>query len=212
MFLWNQFVDISMEQLHKPEVSASLAKEGYSDFNTMDSYELENIELLKLLIYMMMLQSIMTRFFKKDPNLLISTIFKDDVELFEDLVDYGFDVNQPDDEGWTPLMAAINRGKCEIVKNLSTAKANLNSINNFGWTPLLYVIELEKVEIVEHLIDLGAVVNQKDAIGWTPLTFAIEKENLEIVRLLSKKGADVNLIGSIGWSPLTYAMHKKIWK
>ena len=75
MFLWNHFVDISMEQVHKPEVSASLAKEGYSDFNTMDSYELENIELLKLLIYMMMLQSIMTRFFKKDPNLLMISNF-----------------------------------------------------------------------------------------------------------------------------------------
>ena len=46
MFLWNHFVDISMEQVHKPEVSASLAKEGYSDFNTMDSYEFENVELL----------------------------------------------------------------------------------------------------------------------------------------------------------------------
>ena len=76
MFLWNHFVDISMEQVHKPEIFASLAKEGYSDFNTMDSYELENIELLKLLMYMMLLQSIVTHLFKKDPNLLTSTIFQ----------------------------------------------------------------------------------------------------------------------------------------
>ena len=55
-----------MEQVHKQELSAFLSKKGCSDFNTMDSYELENVELLELLIYMMLLLGIITLLFKKD--------------------------------------------------------------------------------------------------------------------------------------------------
>ena len=102
-------------------------------------------------------QSTITRLLKKDPNSLTSTIFKDDVELFEDLVDYGFDVNQPDDKGWTPLMAAINRGNCEIVNILSTTKANLNLIDNIGWIPLFYAIELERVELISELMSIKKI-------------------------------------------------------
>ena len=108
-------------------------------------------------MYIMLLQSIITRLFRKDPNLLTSTIFQDDVKLFEDLIDYGYNVNQPDDKGWTPLMAAINRGNCEIVKILSTAKANLNLIDNFGWIPLFYAIELERVELISELMSIKKI-------------------------------------------------------
>ena len=52
------------------------------------------------------------------------------------LLSEGADVNNADEQGCTPLMAASQNGHVEIVDMLLAAQANANAANNDGQTAL----------------------------------------------------------------------------
>lgn len=54
---------------------------------------------------------------------------KDNVEIVKILINSGANVNNIDNEGWTPLMRAANSGNYEIVDLLLTAKADVTKLN-----------------------------------------------------------------------------------
>ena len=73
------------------------------------------------------------------------------------------DLNFRDDEGYTPLLSALERERPE------------------------------KHEILQLLIDSGAPLNKKGVNDWTPLHMAAVREDIEALKLLIKNGADLSI-------------------
>ena len=187
-----------IETFHKGKLFAYLSKEGNPDFNTEDSHgwspisrviELENVEILKLVIY---------KSKGADLNLpscsqmtpLTCAIFMENLKICEELINSGANVNQEDDIGWTPLIVAIDRCNCEIILFLSTREANFNLIDSDGWTPLTYAMHKENMEIVELLVENGADMNDHCGSSWNAFYFAISENNMEMVKFFMENGAE----------------------
>ncbi|MGL9762826.1 MAG: ankyrin repeat domain-containing protein [Wolbachia sp.] len=79
------------------------------------------------------------------------------------------DVNCAEENGWTPLLHAVERDEIEIVWCLIEAGANVNAITEDGTTALHIAAEGCNLEMVECLVENGANINAKDKEGKTPL-------------------------------------------
>ena len=79
-----------------------------------------------------------------------------DLELVEQLLDAGVDVNDRDAWGHTPLMSASWAGHREIVKVLLKRGAEVNATTRRDWTALRFARKLGHPEIVDLLKGAGA--------------------------------------------------------
>ena len=89
------------------------------------------------------------------------------------------DLTFRDDEGYTPILSAIDREKSD------------------------------KYEIIKLLIDHGAPINMKGNNDWTPLHMAAVREDIESLRILVRNGADLTIRTEIDdyATPLEEAMY-----
>ncbi len=107
----------------------------------------------------------------------------------------GTNVNEKDDEDWTPLhYAAFNVNK-EIAELLIAKGANVNANDMNEWTPLHWATDTirlpDQKEIAKPLIEKGSDVNAKDIWDQTPLDNAINpllSPHHETADLLRKHG------------------------
>ena len=81
----------------------------------------------------------------------------------------GSDLNQKDQYGSTPLMAAITFGKDDVARALIDGGADLEIGNNDGSTPLHVAAFFCRTEIVEALLAKGADKNATNKDGRTPI-------------------------------------------
>jgi ankyrin repeat protein len=99
-------------------------------------------------------------------------------------------VNAKDNNGWTPLHAAVNKGHVKVVKVLIKAGANKE---DYRFTPLHFAAYWGHTEIAKVLIDTGANTNAREYDeGRTPLHFAASEGHTEVVKVLLAAGANVN--------------------
>jgi ankyrin repeat protein len=158
-----------------------------------------------------------------DEALLFGAIEKNNLqELREQIPGTNLDeINE--EEGVTPLIAAVMFGRSEMVQVLlrSGANPNLGDKAN-GATPLMWgsvtnpgEIALEKgipipsiqskIEIVQALLKSGARINEKDQWGGCALQWGADAGNIEIVKILVAAGADINSQDMDGFTPLIAA-------
>lgn len=109
----------------------------------------------------------------------------------------GAAVDYCDQQGNTPLMAAIWEGHEDIFEMLMRAKAPIASVNKFGFTPLVLAVHYERASMVRALLTAGAAVNEvhrrRGKDGNAPknaLLAAVNRDNASLVALLLKHGAD----------------------
>jgi ankyrin repeat protein len=120
----------------------------------------------------------------------------------------GADVNQTDDEGYTPLIfAAVEEDLAMVRCLLKDLGADVHQADHEGTSPLYIAAEEGKMAMVQCLVkELHADVNQGDRGGRTPLKNATETGNLAMVRCLVKDlHADVNKADDLGRTPLQVA-------
>lgn len=122
------------------------------------------------------------------------------------LIADGKDVNEKDDERWTPIYYALKNGHREVVDALIIAGADLNTRDIYGQTPLSLAVVYSSLPTAELLIDRGADMDVVDTLGRTPLHNAATKGSPEMVSLLVWLGADVNPRNELGWTPLDVAV------
>ena len=105
------------------------------------------------------------------------------------LVRKSADVNYCDEDGMTPLHAAIKASSSELVTLLLSAGADPNHVNSEQKTPLFVACELEHCEIAAKLIYAGANTNPQ---SHSPLSVTCNRNYLDIVQLLLENKANPN--------------------
>ena len=120
----------------------------------------------------------------------------------------GADIEQHDVYLDTPLLAAIRRGRNEVVRALIAAGANVRTASRARCPPL-HAAAYYRSEFVGPLIAAGADVEARDKHGRTPLFRA---RNAAVVRALHMAGADTEARSDNGDTPLEYAVVWSPWE
>lgn len=120
-------------------------------------------------------------------------------------------LNAGDDDGWTPLIVAVDNGMLASVLALIAYRANLEVASRNGLTALHFATSLNRPEVVIALLHAAADIEAKGAYlgkeGHRPLTIAAMEGHAEIVRILVRNGADMTARTSTGAS----ALHAAAW-
>jgi ankyrin repeat protein/L-ascorbate metabolism protein UlaG (beta-lactamase superfamily) len=112
------------------------------------------------------------------------------VEIARLLVEAGADPTKRNDEGFTPLTLACERGYTDIVKYFASKGADVSNAGGpFKATGLHAAAAKGYGDLAAFLIESGAPVNAKDSEGHTPLYYATRHGNTEVARALKAKGA-----------------------
>lgn len=105
------------------------------------------------------------------------------------------DINLANNDGITPLIAALENKNYDIVTLLTKNKVNINQLSHsktksLSLTPLIHFATIGNQEGVKKLLDLRADVNLANEKMITPLIAAALIGHKKIVELLLDAGAD----------------------
>jgi ankyrin repeat protein len=132
---------------------------------------------------------------------LVIAIRGQSMEMTELLLDLGADANfsfetYGSDDANTPLKAAVQTGRLDLVQLLLRAQAHVNDPDpRHGVSALCIASRTGSMQLVQLLLDAGADVNGLPRSGFLPetaLQAAAGSGNIEILQLLLSYGAAVN--------------------
>ena len=112
------------------------------------------------------------------------------LEVANFLLQAGVDVNEPGDDGRTPLHWVCLRGHLMVLRRLLEARASINVTDSRKATPLFLAADWGKVAVVKMLIEAAADLDQATASGMTALQIALGNRRLDIARFLLEARAD----------------------
>lgn len=113
----------------------------------------------------------------------------DELEL---LLKYGYNPNNPNKFGYTPLHDAAIRGDINLIYLLVEKGADINALNKKGETPLhlaIYYSSQINTQAINLLLHLEANPNVPNQNNKTPLEYAFDAYSPKIVELLLQHGA-----------------------
>lgn len=119
-------------------------------------------------------------------------------KILQAFINYGWNVNSRDEDGFTLLRYAAIECSYECVKLLVEAGADVNARYKDGYTPLMMIDfgnDTDSAhEILKYLLANGAYINASADNGATPLTQAARciYARPDIVRTFLNAGANVN--------------------
>lgn len=119
-------------------------------------------------------------------------INNEDTAAFSQLVTLGYDIDDSDADGYTPLMIAATLGKPNFVQFLIDNGADVNRRSYNGETAMHRASNVGNNEIIDILYEAEANINMPDLDGNTPLMYAITANRRFTVERLVKLGADIN--------------------
>ncbi len=126
---------------------------------------------------------------------LHSAVRRGDLSLVQSLIAEGYDVDDRDKEGCTPLLTAAGRGQTDIVKLLISRGAEVDARNRNGGTALHVAAWDGRADIAKQLIEAGADVNAGRDRSGMPL-YAVphllpDQGHEDVARLLLAHGAEI---------------------
>lgn len=134
-----------------------------------------------------------------------------DRTLIQKLLDGGADVNELDETGETPLLAAALAGQTKTVDFLLQRKADHTARNDRGMTALHAAAFVGDAEVVAYFIGDGPISvpidinDHENKFGVTPLIVAAEENKGNVVAYLIASGADLEITERHGYTALTRA-------
>lgn len=135
------------------------------------------------------------------------------LELLEELIEQGMDVNSEIDNGEPLLFGAVRGEQHEIIKYLVRQGSDINRKDYEGNTALLIFSKYsENVSVTitaELLIQLGINIDGKNRYGHTAQCIAVYRNHFSLVELLVNSGANVNL-GLKNGSPALHMVVAKV--
>ncbi|GEM_PF-2666471 len=141
-----------------------------------------------------------------DSEYVSTAIFRRELPLVEKTLPWCTDFDQSDD-GYHPLLAAIDADMLEAVQPLVDAGASLTTTGINGNTPLHLAASMGNRDAVSLLAPFYEDVDIRDSdySHWTPLMTAAFAGATEAVRVLLANGADVTLRDSAGHTAVQLA-------
>ncbi|NWH92148.1 MYPT2 phosphatase, partial [Aegithalos caudatus] len=158
----------------------------------------------------------------------------ENLDMVKFLVENGADVNQQDNEGWTPLHAVASCGYLNIAEYLISHGAKVAAVNSEGEVPsdiaeeaamkdlLLEQVKKQGIDLelsrkeeeqqmlqdARQWLNSGRIEDIKQPrTGATALHVAAAKGYSEVMRLLIQAGFNLNVQDNDGWTPLHAAAH-----
>jgi len=130
-----------------------------------------------------------------------------EIEITKLLVEKGADINDKDEEGFTPLNIAVGEGHTELVKFLVEKGGDINVERSFSnGTPLHTACAWERFDIAKFLLENGANLEAKDDEGCTPIFYAVMYGYIELVEMLNSMGANTHVQDNEGNSLMGMAI------
>lgn len=130
-----------------------------------------------------------------------------DMNAMQELIKQGFDLNEEDARGFTPLMQALLKGSVEAVELLLENGADPRKITTHGITPLSLAIIKGRLNILDVLLDklgdLGTDTFYAPPIDSNPLAQALILGKVDIAKKLLDRGFNPNIGFSNGESYIT---------
>ncbi|XP_072802085.1 2-5A-dependent ribonuclease [Vicugna pacos] len=131
---------------------------------------------------------------EEDNHLLIKAVQKEDIELVQQLLERGADVNFQEEKGsWSPLHNAVQMHSEDIVDLLLSHNADPCLRKRNGATPFIIAGIVGNVKLLELFLSKGADINECDVNGFTAFMEAAVYGKVEALRFLYENGAEVNL-------------------
>ncbi|XP_078608281.1 uncharacterized protein LOC144880137 isoform X2 [Branchiostoma floridae x Branchiostoma japonicum] len=131
------------------------------------------------------------------PESLIIAAQEGHMEVVQQLLEAGAELNDTDQDGCTPLYMAASKNHVDVVQQLLKAGAEVDKAKQDGTTPLSTAAQNGHVEVVQQLLKAGAEVNKADEEGFTPLYVAAQEGHVEVVQQLLKAGAEVDKVAQV---------------
>ena len=140
---------------------------------------------------------------------LSNAVIANDLDRVKFLAGKGADVNQVDNQGWTPLISAARQRHDKMVALLIELGADVNKAHD-GFTPLTAAVMRDHAPTVKVLVDKGADLQAPGPGGFPPLPLAIGENKYEVAKTLMEAGADVKAAaGEDDLTPLMIAAAQK---
>ncbi len=123
------------------------------------------------------------------------------VEIVNELINAGANIEMEDKDGWTSLMCASYYGKIKVVNELIKAGADIEAINRrYGKNSLILACKNGHIEIIKALIKSGANIETKDNRGYTALGCIelelregkLSKSKFEEIKIILLEGKNVS--------------------
>uniref|UniRef100_A0A3Q3K4T4 Uncharacterized protein n=1 Tax=Monopterus albus TaxID=43700 RepID=A0A3Q3K4T4_MONAL len=130
------------------------------------------------------------------------------LEIVQELIRRGANVNLDDVDCWSALISAAKEGHVEVVKELLENSAYIEHRDMGGWTALTWGSYKGRVEVAKLLLEQGANPNTTGQYSVYPIIWAAGRGHADIVKLLLQHGAKVNCSDKYGTTPLIWAARK----
>jgi len=133
------------------------------------------------------------------------------------LLDKGAELEARDENGWTPLLHAVDRDppegihrqfQVEVVRLLLARKANTSVKDEDGSTAVHHAAQQRNPDVVKMLLAAGLPADTRNKDGATPLFLAVAQDRLQNVEILLDAGADPNAKNNSGSSVMNLAMSR----
>ena len=113
---------------------------------------------------------------------LMMAVFKGQVELAQQLIKQGADVNKP---GWAPLHYAATAGNAQLVSLLLANYAYIDAESPNKTTPLMMAAHYGTAGVVKLLLEEGADPLLKNDLGLTAIEFAQNANKTDSVEIIA---------------------------
>nr|XP_057946373.1 kinase D-interacting substrate of 220 kDa B isoform X1 [Doryrhamphus excisus]XP_057946374.1 kinase D-interacting substrate of 220 kDa B isoform X1 [Doryrhamphus excisus] len=130
------------------------------------------------------------------------------LEIVQELIKRGANVNYDDVDCWTALISASKEGHIQVVRELLDNDANKEHRDMGGWTALMWAAYKGRTDVAQLLLDKGANPNITGQYSVYPIIWAAGRGHAEIVHLLLQHGAKVNCSDKYGTTSLIWAARK----
>lgn len=140
---------------------------------------------------------------------LFNAVIARDNPRIEYLLKRGANIDARDQDGQTPLMAAVKSGDLSIINGLLAYKANPNLQDHDGWTAAMYGVRSNEPKIFRLLGKFKADFNKVNKDGLTALALAIvdNKANAAVAMLDNQANPDIAM-GEAKYNAMMLAVKK----
>lgn len=128
-----------------------------------------------------------------------------ETQYVQSMINSGVPIDEPDSNGFTPLLAAAYYGNWETAKLLVESGVNVNAQDPNGMTALYYAVSYDQPTMARYLIGNGANINVRDTSWGSLLATSSANAHWDISKLLVEFGVDINTADASNMTPLLYS-------